>query len=295
MSSPEEFDASLLAELDADLLELPTKRPHHPPRDVPHLSLLTVPDLHFLLDASELFAATHHLRAHERLHNDKIEKLLLLLRHDSDDELDAQMRTRALQGRYKSQLDALDVQLDHFLLPRKRRIDDNKENAVVAGKTLPKRRKEQRKLPLLQTDLGPNRMRRRVGVLPQRVCVPRTGAQPGRPSIKFREQQNIFVVDSLTGSVNDATQFGTELNASNCEGFPLPEDVNEIVQIPTNDAASAAHKMAIIKALHGKAPRAGAGRHSGFYLKREFDEREKPRDVVTRQTKTVQWAEELEW
>lgn len=70
-----------------------------------------------------------------------------------------------------------------------------------------------------------------------------------KPSRKLTQtNHNIFVVESLTGLVNDATKFGTELNASSCEDFPLPEYANEIVQIPTNeDSHNKVQKMAIIK------------------------------------------------
>lgn len=75
-------------------------------------------------------------------------------------------------------------------------------------------------------------------ISPNRICTPNhTGIDaPFKPSLKYQNSPfNIYLVDSLTGLINDATQFGTELNASNCEGFPLPEHVNEIVQIPTNE------------------------------------------------------------
>lgn len=119
---------------------------------------------------------------------------------------------------------------------------------------------------------------------PRRICSPRSSKNltPAKPCIKYHNQNhNIFIVDSLTGHVNDATQFGTELNASNCEGFPLPEDINEIVQIPTNENSTAKKgkrpkaKMAIIKAFRNKyfsdQQQLGANKRIGFYTKSEFD------------------------
>lgn len=119
---------------------------------------------------------------------------------------------------------------------------------------------------------------------PRRICSPRYSKNltPAKPCIKYRNQHhNIFIVDSLTGHVNDATQFGTELNASNCEGFPLPEDINEIVQIPTNENSTAKKgkrpkaKMAIIKAFRNKYfsdhQLARTNKRMGFYTKSEFD------------------------
>lgn len=326
-SSPElSFDASLLADnqLDHDLVAAsPLKRTMSASYECPQLSALLVPDLR--CHSSELFQVTHHLRsshdyAHEKekfplhdrhghLHNDKIEKLLGLLA-GTDFELDDQLRTRVFKGRFSKGLDAFDLQLDSYLQSspskkgEKRRIDDNKENAVpepAKKNGSPKRRKKPTGIPLLQTELiNINNAAYRKTASPNRVCVPKRAAHPGRPSLKFRQDQNIFVVDSLTGSVNDATQFGTELNASNCEGFPMPEDANEIVQIPTNDTVpqSAEQKMAIIKAVHGKrstAPAASGAR--GFYTKREFDDFRAHRQAtaVKSSTKRVQWADELEW
>lgn len=115
------------------------------------------------------------------------------------------------------------------------------------------------------------------------------------------------MVESLTGLINDATQFGTELNASNCEGFLMPDNINEIVQIPTNEVGpSAKKKLAIIKAHHSKRftddqsdltkSRSGS---PGFYLKQEFEkyrELTPPSQVqVHRDKKAVRWADELEW
>lgn len=119
---------------------------------------------------------------------------------------------------------------------------------------------------------------------PRRICSPRhtRNLTPSKPCIKYSNNHyNIFIVDSLTGHVNDATQFGTELNASNCEGFPLPEDVNEIVQIPTNESSTTKGskrpkaKMAIIKAFHNKyfsnQKSIENNKRVGFYTKAEFD------------------------
>ncbi|KAK6454155.1 uncharacterized protein RJT20DRAFT_56730 [Scheffersomyces xylosifermentans] len=90
----------------------------------------------------------------------------------------------------------------------------------------------------------------------RQLCSPRHRKflVPTRPSIKHNNTKpNIFLVESSTGLINDATKFGTELNASNCEDFPLPEDINEIVQIPTNeDSKTKIQKMAIIKVLPNK-------------------------------------------
>lgn len=74
---------------------------------------------------------------------------------------------------------------------------------------------------------------------------------PLKPILKHKQLENqlTFIVDSLTGSVHDATQFGTELNSVNCNGFPLPETTNEIVQIPTSEGKPEEQKVAFIKAF----------------------------------------------
>ncbi|CAH2352109.1 hypothetical protein CLIB1423_05S05798 [[Candida] railenensis] len=166
-----------------------------------------------------------------------------------------------------------------------------------------------------------------VSMSPKRICVPNHLNYTGKfkPSIKYsKSSTNIYMVDSSTGSINDATQFGTELNASNCEGFPLPEDTNEIVQIPTNDDTNKnKQKMAIIKAYHNKyfntASSAASSRESkpdfrigGFYSSEEFEKFQSSIDamktgveLVQNEPKTkaknkkgkarVNWAEQLEW
>lgn len=123
-------------------------------------------------------------------------------------------------------------------------------------------------------------------ISPKRLCIPNNTSDivPSKPSIKYQKPLlNIYLVDSLTGHINDATQFGTELNASNCEGFPLPEHVNEIVQIPTNDESQKSttkkqkQKMAIIKAFQNKYYSTNkpttkvTGKRPGFYNKEEFE------------------------
>lgn len=150
---------------------------------------------------------------------------------------------------------------------------------------------------------------------PKRVCTPRhlhVTSKSLRPSLKSSHAlQNIYIVDSLTGLVNDATQFGTELNASNCEGFPLPEDVNEIVQIPTNDDASTdRQKMAIIKAFQSKQTKTrdaslSPKTRTGFYTKEEYQlynckatELQEPKHIKKAKSEAkrgVKWADQLEW
>lgn len=310
-----------------------TSQDNSPVKPATSLNSTSYPDLSLL--KNELFQVTHHLRsrAHvegpdKQLRDDKIEKLLDDLENENNDfELDDQLRTRVFRARLKNQStpDDLDFRLDSYLqdrlvaqLPKrgKRGHDENKENSSalqppkktkLSGKPRPKRSLSS--IPLLQplsnvTDLCSNTQARS----PQRICVPRKLAPP-RPSLKQlqKEPVQIYMVESLTGLINDATQFGTELNASNCEGFLMPDNINEIVQIPTNEVGpSAKKKLAIIKAHHSKRftddqsdltkSRSGS---PGFYLKQEFEkyrELTPPSQVqVHRDKKAVRWADELEW
>lgn len=265
---------------------------------------------------NELFQMTNHLREslemwdpEKMLHNDKIEKLLNQLRND-DFELDDQLRTRVFRGRFRrsSPLDELDLQLNAYLrepqLKEERTVNENKENVEPLGirkgsNSVNKPKRKRMGIPVLQPLANITNLEKARS--PKRVCVPRRST-PGKPCLKALDDPNIiYVVDSLTGLVNDATQFGTELNASNCEGFPMPEDINEIVQIPTNDtvpSAAALKKMAIIKAFHStRFPSVGADNSRGFYSKKQFDEYKngKLRVFDEAKKKGVQWADDLEW
>lgn len=302
-----------------------------------------IPDLRplGLASTNELFQVTHHLRAsseEHHLHNDKIAKLLRQLSDENEEyEMDDKVRTRVFKGRFNGprrpdNLDTLDMHLDSYLhgntaisrSPSKQAKDvpnENKEN--IRPMIEPSKRKlsdsNDRRAPLKKLKSHENMptLRRpkmmpspvKPGVSfnlftsPKRVCAPKDTQTPGKPNLKHRQNLSIYLVDSLTGSVNDATQFGTELNSSNCEGFPLPDDINEIVQIPTNDAASpsAAQKMAIIKAVHGvRLPSYPEMKlRTGFYSKKEFENfklhKRQREEALAASIRKVRWAEDLEW
>lgn len=275
----------------------------------------------------------------ERLRNDKIEKLLGQLSDDTegDFDIDSDLRSRAFPSRFqKKSLDAFDVHLDNYLQEPKKLAPDiffneNKENFSHMAKpskrklmdsgpkaTIRKRRSTP-PLPKMPQEKGfltkslvnstafpklqSTSLKSVLETSPHRICVPRCISLPKTPALKFRKNNSIFLVDSLTGSVSDATQFGTELNSSNCEGFPLPDDVNEVVQIPTNSAGplSNAPKMAIIKATYSKRLWSKEIKESekiGFYSKREFEEvklHTNPQMTVYNDKKNVRWADDLEW
>lgn len=279
----------------------------------------------------------------EQLRNDKIEKLLSRLGDDGNEdyEMDSDVRSRAFPSRFsKKSFDAFDLHLDNFLQEPKKLtsvsssslfFDENKEN--LSSLAIPSKRKlvdsgiktpfrKKRSTPplpksgeasgllpasIIGGSLRPNLQasvqKAVLETSPHRICVPRCIKLPRQPALKFKKNSSIFLVDSLTGSVSDATQFGTELNSSNCEGFPLPDDINEVVQIPTNSNGpySAAPKMAIIKAIYGKKLGNFTTKEKekiGFYSKREFDEvklNASPQMTVYSDEKKVRWAEDLEW
>ena len=276
-------------------------------------------------------------RSEECLRNNKIEKVLSQLSDDTkgDYEMDCELRSSNVTNRFnKKSHDVFDLHLDNFLQEPKKPVssqfdNENKENlsSVVkpskrklvdsAPKTLLRKRRTTPPLPkssmangILPASLVGNtaipvlRTTASSKVLetsPQRICVPRSVNLPKQPAIKFQKNNSIFLVDSLTGSVSDATQFGTELNSSNCEGCPLPDDINEVVQIPTNATGSAVPKMAIIRAIYSKRlwnkKLMEAGK-IGFYSKREFEEvklHEKAQMTVYNDEKKVRWSEDLEW
>lgn len=275
----------------------------------------------------------------DRLSNSKIEKLLGQLSDDTDGDfdIDSNLRSRAFPSRFQMKsYDAFDIHLDNYLKePNKSTPDmffnENKENHSSVVKPSKRKlmdsrpktpfRKRRSTPPLPKTSLDNNFLpaslvnstaipQLKSTVLksvpetsPHRICVPKYVSLPKTPALKFRKDSSIFLVDSLTGSVSDATQFGTELNSSNCEGFPLPDDVNEVVQIPTNSAGplSNAPKMAIIKATYSKRlwkKESQESRRVGFYSKREFEELKlntNPQMTVYNDKKNVRWADDLEW
>lgn len=301
------------------------------------LQSVPVPNLRCDAAPNELFQMTHKLRNDDdKLDNSKIEKFLNSLR-SADYELDDQARSRVFKGRF-SRLnspapDPTDIRLEKFLdTPEDMLVGENKEN-MPPPKKHKRTVKRKTQIPVLQPRAslnhpgnssvglkrGPGHATGAGGVsksrssvrLPNRVCLPHLHSRPGRPLLKRPSSLDIFVVDSLTGATSDATQFGTELNATNCEGFPLPEGINEIVQIPTNDASGTeAQKMAIIKAYRSRGASASADfspRKRGFYTKSEFDTFCHPGSPEVHvysdrdgrrapgRAKTVRWADELEW
>lgn len=261
---------------------------------------------------------------------------------EGDYEMDSQVRSGVLTNRFLNRsYDAFDLHLDKFLQDPNGRKDlrslsssllfnENKEN--LSSLVKPSKRKlidsrinspfRKRRstpplpsssiangiLPASMVNSGPHPViqssasKKVLETSPHRICVPQCVKLPKQSAIKFRKNCSIFLVDSLTGSVSDATQFGTELNSSNCEGFPLPDDINEVVQIPTNvtGPGTSPPKMAIIKAVYSRRlwKKEQTSEKVGFYSKKEFEEVKLRRGLqmtIFNDTKKVRWADDLEW
>lgn len=279
-----------------------------------------------------------------------------------DYEMDDQLRTRFYKGRFNKNQnplmnsDTLDSQLEQYLTHSSSIHNDNKENVTINNKgknireiSLKRRNKgilksakqnpkiRSKNIPVLKPLTNfPNVELERLGEFSVKRDEPTTNQERGKCIPKHRQKLSlksslknspqdvrIYLVDSLTGLINDATQFGTELNASNCEGFPLPEDVNEVVQIPTNeDLRPEKKKLAIIKlalrnSKNSNMKKNKAHASTGFYSKKALRQYHDETSgsitdssevqVVsqptihsipaseTKLTKKVQWADELEW
>lgn len=225
----------------------------------------------------DLFQVTNYDYSEQFDNNTRLTKLMQEFENDSDNndwELDDQGRTRIFKGRFKFNIDDnedLENQLDRYL-------NSNKENYSPTRRPINNKKltnKLTNKIDKSTKLKGNLRLQKPFRAIRQKgLCRPnhRTKASL-RPVIRYKSNQpSIFLVDSSTGSLNDATQFGTELNASNCEGFPLPEDINEVVQIPTNEDNENT-KMAIIKTFNNKIFHNEGGNFQkvGFYLKSEYD------------------------
>lgn len=274
----------------------------------------------------------------KRLTNDKIEKLVNDLgMNDMDYELDDQLRARFRNGRFMRQDENkendLENHVSHYLQDNQenysypdplKKINKSSENSIIKKRNHLKPKKFQSnhksQIPILKpltnlTNLNKDYQETKFSIpsinsSPKRICSPKHRfTKPNKPAMKYLPNKtNIFVVDSSTGLINDATIFGTELNASNCDDFPLPENINEVVQIPTNDDKNKS-KIAIIKVFHNKYYNSDLSNklNSGFYNQQQFETWENNRnnsngvEVLTssndidKSKSKVHWAEELEW
>lgn len=142
--------------------------------------------------------------------------------------------------------------------------------------------------------------------------------RPRRSILKHPKFNQLnLVVDSSSGLLSDSTNYATEINSQNCEGIPIPENINEIVTIPTN-SSNQAPKMAIVKAVLVARPEIRESELMAYnqgvynyvqlagYFKNDNDKEnvsvEKKKNITpltarppVSQRKRVRWSNELVW
>ncbi|KAG5419670.1 hypothetical protein I9W82_001550 [Candida metapsilosis] len=224
-----------------------------------------------------------------------------------DFELDDVMRTRVFNNRFKRPIDEINPELSEYF----RIHQDNKENLGYKVKKPTLRRKS---LPLVETNNIQKKPHLKRAPKASGVCQPRHQSLTPSKSCLSIEDAKVYLIESSTGLVNQATDFATELNGCTNETLPFPEHENEVVQIPTNSGD--AQQMAIIRMFNIKLAKARKGIRTGFYSEKEFQEyqaklkqeaanaiqnagvqvvsQEKPREDSSKD-KRVKWADKLEW
>ncbi|KAG7662486.1 uncharacterized protein J8A68_004017 [[Candida] subhashii] len=277
-----------------------------------------------------------------------------------DFELDDILRTRYKSARFKNSTFNIDrtnspsdSQFNQFFNPSRKQSkpDEDQENKTpypeplkpklgsnqISKQSLQKASKNistATQIPALRpiNQPRPSKIRREFSIWdfpprsPKRICSPRQAADVKRlkPAIKHDKPLVTFLVESSSSLLSDATSFATELNKSNCEGFPFPEKVNEIVQIPAS--CEKENKKAIIRMIKEEPPKTihddKEDQKHGFYSEEEFHSyRSKltssftedagvevvsqPIDHISEtqrrlkqdknSKKTVKWAKNLEW
>ncbi|EGV61511.1 hypothetical protein PSN45_000185 [Yamadazyma tenuis] len=289
-----DIDVGIDVDVDIDLDHLiecqsPIKRPSAP-----------LPQPQRLSPTKDLFQITnnHNYKSYNlfgvedtfpdlSLKNNKIEKLIRDLEaEDYELDVDTQARSRIFKGRIKGleDSDEFDARVASFI--DKENIDFEPTKSPIrtnkVKKPLKPLRQNSSKVPVLKPLNSPmytsfTPVLKAKDDLHKRVCRPSHRQVACPPPVLAQgspHHPQIYLVDASTGSLSDATQFGTELNASNCEGFPLPETVHEVVQIPTNDE-SGRHppKMAIIKTFECRMSTPSQpppAIRPGFYSKTEY-------------------------
>lgn len=298
----------MLEPIDLTKQESPFKRRTQSHMPVVSLHESPTPDLRLSAGAADLFQATHlqhdgvnELNYSESLDSSfekerggRIERLLQSL--DGDFELDSELRSHGATKSLARQPDPLEARLDAFL-------GANKENDhVVSAKKAKLKRDPVKKTPMKR----PHKLNQKpflvakpcfspFGTLnvsptfPKRKRAsshePNFALLPGKPCLRLSSDMTIFMVELLTGSVVNATQFGTELNSTNCENIQFPANPNEVVLIPTNAEEL---EVAIIKGFHGRRLAARFGTNFGVYAADLAP-------TVYNDSKRVRWAEQLEW
>lgn len=340
-----QLDLRDLLEDEAAQFASPKKKRQKVSGEVPYILNGTVPFLPAPSSGNELFQVTNNMRNNNckkdvfgleeediyyeaQINNAKIEKLVNDLGLTQKDyELDDELRTRIYQGRFKKhevmRADELDFKLNAFLDkeninmdPSKSKTNDKIKKSSKVFFQAPRRPTNKSQIPVLRplsnlTNFDMNKPHDKILRSPNRICAPKKTIEAGRSCLK-NQKELIYIVELLTGLVNDATQFATELNSSNCEGFPLPENISEVVQIPTNEETGPAKKkpkMALIRGLthtQTAAKKDNKDHSLGFYTRNQFDAYrlqvstpssgvEVETQVKSPKPKRVLWAPDLVW
>ncbi|CCH43401.1 hypothetical protein BN7_2949 [Wickerhamomyces ciferrii] len=165
-----------------------------------------------------------------------------------------------------------------------------------------------------------------VHINDRNVCTPKSLNSKSNPIpiLRIKSENSLnFIVDASTGKLHDATQYATEINASNGEGVPIPQTINEQVTVPVNGPKrTKTPKTAIVRGYllklssNGIKGNTSSNRRLGFYseadYKKYFNPKHSPVKIMkpqsnstspTKKTKakelntkrSVRWAEQLEW
>ena len=294
-------DDELIDEIDYDLLPCESKPLDNMRISLPPNKNNTNRYTNELFDATNNYVRpiTSSTRSHEVIPPDQ--KFL----EEVDFELDDVTRTRVFNNRFKRPIDEINPELSEYF-----RIQDNKEN-ITKGYKVKKPSLRRKSLPLVETNNIQKKPHLKRAPKASGVCQPRHQSLTPSKSCLSIEDAKVYLIESLTGLVNQATDFATELNGCTNETLPFPEHENEVVQIPTNSGD--AQQMAIIRMFNIKLAKARKGIRTGFYSEMEFQDYQakqeaanaiqnagvqvvsqgKPRENPSE--KRVKWADKLEW
>ncbi|KAI5962749.1 hypothetical protein KGF57_001401 [Candida theae] len=335
----EEIDYDLLPQ-DASVHKQPLQQqapiPNRPKSAPPHLDNMRIclpPNKNNTNRyTNELFDATNHFIQVASARNSENfsaippdQKFLGCIEWNQMEEVDFEMddvtRTRVFSNRFKRPIDEINPELSEYFRLHQ---NENKENLTKAYRVTKKapslnRRKS---LPLVETNniqkkvISPFKHKPiKAATRPTGVCQPRHQTLTPSKSCLSIENAKVYLMESSTGLVSQATDFATEINGSSDNLLPFPDNEDEVVQIPTN--SNDAQQMAILRMYNVKLDRARKGMRTGFYSEKEFrDYQAKLKkeamnaasgvEVVSQDTpredkhtavkeRRVQWADNLEW
>ncbi|KAI5962961.1 uncharacterized protein KGF55_002753 [Candida pseudojiufengensis] len=227
---------------------------------------------------------------------------------ESDYEMDDITRTRVFSNRFTTSIDQINPDLSKYFQIHE---DTNNKPSKIKKKSLSSltRRKS---LPLIETNNIPKKSplykkQSQSSIILHGLCKPNNQLKPFKSCFNINES-SIFIIESSTGLLNDATKFATELNGSKNDDLPYPEHENEVVQIPTNNLNNEEIvKMAIIRMIKTNWSKSEVNnKRIGFYSENEYKSyKQEPNDsgagveMISQSNlnkkKSVRWADNLEW